>query len=158
MGLLDYPVLMAADILLYKADTVPVGYDQLPHLELTREIARTFNARYGNVYLNQFPSMELAMVNSSGQIELGTEKANSFLSNLGLSRESYSDASTALSSTGKTAIREGDVLQHFEYLEIPMLLRYRVVDRRVGLNLLGGLSTNFLVGSNVYFQENGNRE
>lgn len=49
MGLLDYPVLMAADILLYKADTVPVGYDQLPHLELTREIARTFNARYGNV-------------------------------------------------------------------------------------------------------------
>ncbi|MFA5134241.1 MAG: tryptophan--tRNA ligase [Patescibacteria group bacterium] len=51
VGLLEYPVLMAADILIYKADTVPVGLDQLPHLELTREIARSFNARYGNVLI-----------------------------------------------------------------------------------------------------------
>jgi len=50
MGLLDYPVLMAADILLYKADIVPVGLDQLPHLELTREIGRAFNKRYGNFF------------------------------------------------------------------------------------------------------------
>jgi len=50
VGLLDYPVLMAADILLYKATMVPVGYDQLPHLELTREIARAFNAQYGHVF------------------------------------------------------------------------------------------------------------
>lgn len=49
IGLLDYPVLMAADILLYKADIVPVGHDQLAHLELAREIARSFNARYGKV-------------------------------------------------------------------------------------------------------------
>jgi tryptophanyl-tRNA synthetase len=49
-GLLGYPVLMAADILLYKADTVPVGQDQLPHLELTREIARRFNYLYGEVF------------------------------------------------------------------------------------------------------------
>lgn len=49
VGLLDYPVLMAADILIYKADTVPVGLDQLPHLELAREIARSFNARYGKI-------------------------------------------------------------------------------------------------------------
>ncbi len=42
-GLLMYPVLMAADILLYKADTVPVGEDQVQHIELTREIARRFN-------------------------------------------------------------------------------------------------------------------
>jgi len=47
MGLLDYPVLMAADILLYNASLVPVGLDQLPHLELAREIARAFNTRYG---------------------------------------------------------------------------------------------------------------
>ena len=46
-GLLNYPVLQAADILLYKADRVPVGEDQLQHLELAREIARRFNARYG---------------------------------------------------------------------------------------------------------------
>ncbi len=45
-GFLGYPVLQAADILLYKAGTVPVGEDQLPHLELTREITRRFNSLY----------------------------------------------------------------------------------------------------------------
>lgn len=45
-GFLGYPVLQAADILLYKADCVPVGEDQLPHLELTREIGRRFNGLY----------------------------------------------------------------------------------------------------------------
>jgi tryptophanyl-tRNA synthetase len=48
-GLLGYPVLMAADILVYRADVVPVGRDQVPHLELTREIARRFNHLYGNI-------------------------------------------------------------------------------------------------------------
>ncbi len=45
-GFLGYPVLMAADILVYRADTVPVGEDQLPHLELSREIVRRFNYIY----------------------------------------------------------------------------------------------------------------
>ncbi|MFI5303725.1 MAG: tryptophan--tRNA ligase [Nitrospiria bacterium] len=45
-GFLGYPVLQAADILMYRADFVPVGIDQLPHLELTREIARRFNTLY----------------------------------------------------------------------------------------------------------------
>ena len=52
MGFLSYPVLMAADILIVNADIVPVGEDQLPHLELTREIARRFNNLYGN-YFNE---------------------------------------------------------------------------------------------------------
>jgi tryptophanyl-tRNA synthetase len=46
MALLNYPVLMAADILLYQADKVPVGLDQVPHLEVAREIARKMNQRY----------------------------------------------------------------------------------------------------------------
>ena len=50
MGLFDYPVLMAADILLYKTDVVPVGQDQRQHVELTRTIARKFNQRYGQVF------------------------------------------------------------------------------------------------------------
>ena len=50
VGLLNYPVLQAADILLYRADLVPVGEDQLQHLELAREIARRFNARFGTDY------------------------------------------------------------------------------------------------------------
>jgi tryptophanyl-tRNA synthetase len=49
-GFLGYPVLQAADILLYKADQVPVGEDQLPHIELTREIARRFNFLYKRIF------------------------------------------------------------------------------------------------------------
>ncbi|OHA47834.1 MAG: tryptophan--tRNA ligase [Candidatus Terrybacteria bacterium RIFCSPHIGHO2_01_FULL_48_17] len=49
-GLLLYPVLMAADILLYKTEGVPVGEDQVQHLELTRTIAKRFNSRFGNLF------------------------------------------------------------------------------------------------------------
>jgi tryptophanyl-tRNA synthetase len=49
-GLLTYPVLQAADIVIYKATTVPVGKDQAAHLELTREIVRAFNNRYGETF------------------------------------------------------------------------------------------------------------
>jgi tryptophanyl-tRNA synthetase len=49
-GHLGYPVLQAADILLYKGDAVPVGEDQVPHVEITRELARKFNNQYGEVF------------------------------------------------------------------------------------------------------------
>ena len=50
VGLLDYPVLQAADILIYKAGYVPVGEDQIQHVEFSREIARKFNARFGDTF------------------------------------------------------------------------------------------------------------
>jgi len=50
VGLFTYPVLMAADILLYEADQVPVGEDQRQHLELTRDLAARFNSRYGKTF------------------------------------------------------------------------------------------------------------
>ncbi len=50
-GLVGYPVLQAADITLYKADVVPIGDDQLPHLELTREIVRRFNNQFGETLI-----------------------------------------------------------------------------------------------------------
>ena len=56
-GLFTYPVLMAADILLYRADVVPVGKDQLQHLEITRDIAQRFNAIYGDVFTIPEPYM-----------------------------------------------------------------------------------------------------
>jgi tryptophanyl-tRNA synthetase len=62
-GFLGYPVLMAADIILYRATKVPVGHDQLPHLEITREITRRFNHLYGHVFpepaalLTEFPKV-----------------------------------------------------------------------------------------------------
>lgn len=49
-GFLGYPVLQAADIIMYKANAVPVGVDQVPHVEITREIARRFNFLYGEVF------------------------------------------------------------------------------------------------------------
>ena len=63
-GLVGYPVLMAADIILYKADTVPVGIDQAPHIEFTRECVRSFNYRFNTNILvepqmkaTQFPKI-----------------------------------------------------------------------------------------------------
>ncbi len=50
VGIFDYPVLMAADILLYDAEYIPVGEDQFQHLELTRRIAERFNHRYGDIF------------------------------------------------------------------------------------------------------------
>ena len=57
-GLVGYPVLMAADIILYKADTVPVGIDQAPHIEFTRECVRSFNYRFNTNVLIE-PQMKV---------------------------------------------------------------------------------------------------
>jgi tryptophanyl-tRNA synthetase len=54
-GFLGYPVLQTADIIMYKATRVPVGVDQVPHLELAREIVRKFNSHYGEVFPEPLP-------------------------------------------------------------------------------------------------------
>jgi tryptophanyl-tRNA synthetase len=85
-GFLGYPLLQAADILAYKAELVPVGQDQLPHIEMTREIARRFNHLYGAVFpepqslLTSFPNIPgtdgRKMSKSYGNtVELGMEGA-----------------------------------------------------------------------------------
>lgn len=56
-GHLGYPVLQAADILLYKGNAVPVGEDQVPHVEITRELARKFNNQYGQVFPEPEPKL-----------------------------------------------------------------------------------------------------
>jgi tryptophanyl-tRNA synthetase len=66
-GLLTYPILQAADIAIYKADRVPVGRDQAAHLELSREIVRAFNRRYGET----FPEMQA--VYTEAPVVLGTD-------------------------------------------------------------------------------------
>ncbi len=74
LGLYSYPVLMAADILLYKADLVPVGEDQKQHLELTRDIAGAFNRRFGKEYFNLPDPMIVSGVKRIMSLQDGTKK------------------------------------------------------------------------------------
>ncbi|MBI9072169.1 MAG: tryptophan--tRNA ligase [Melioribacteraceae bacterium] len=77
-GHLGYPVLQAADILLYKGDLVPVGEDQISHIEITREVARKFNAQYGGV----FPEPDYKLTNFARLIGLdGGAKMSKSLNN-----------------------------------------------------------------------------
>ncbi len=76
-GHLGYPVLQAADILLYKAHAVPVGEDQAPHVEMTREIARRFNGLYGEV----FPEPETLLTQFSRLPGLDNRKMSKSLNN-----------------------------------------------------------------------------
>ncbi len=77
-GLVGYPVLMTADIVLYKAELIPVGEDQLPHIELAREIARRFNNLFGNT----FPEPEAKLTSFPLVVGLdGKEKMSKQLGN-----------------------------------------------------------------------------
>jgi len=69
-GLLNYPVLQAADILLYKADLIPVGEDQVQHLELSREICRRWNTRFDPAYLAAIEAKTAATTPEGEQAEV----------------------------------------------------------------------------------------
>ncbi|MCK5557197.1 MAG: tryptophan--tRNA ligase [Candidatus Hydrogenedentes bacterium] len=85
-GLLAYPVLMAADILIYRAEVVPVGKDQLPHLELTREITRAFNRVYGET----FPEPQ-SLVNEETATVLGTDGVKKMSKSVGNTIEIFDE-------------------------------------------------------------------
>ncbi len=74
LGLYSYPVLMAADILLYRADLVPVGEDQKQHLELTRDIAGAFNRRFNQEYFKLPEPMIIGNVKRIMSLSDGTKK------------------------------------------------------------------------------------
>ena len=88
LALLNYPVLQAADIAIYKARYVPVGKDQAAHLELAREIVRSFNARYGET----FPEPEAVF--SDSPVVKGTDGANKMSKSLGNVIEIFADEET----------------------------------------------------------------
>ena len=87
-GLLTYPALMAADIILYKATVVPVGKDQAAHLELTREIVRAFNNRYGDT----FP--EPQAVHTEAPVVLGTDGVKKMSKSVGNTIDIFADEAT----------------------------------------------------------------
>ncbi|HBL24288.1 MAG TPA: tryptophan--tRNA ligase [Deltaproteobacteria bacterium] len=78
MGLMDYPVLQAADILLYKAGYVPVGEDQVQHIELCREVARKFNARFSPIFPEPEELLSLAprILGVDGQSKMSKSLGN----------------------------------------------------------------------------------
>jgi hypothetical protein len=94
--------------------------------------------------------------NSSGTIDIADNTSVYYITNYGqrnnhnMSSGSYDELSLQVNS--------GEVIQNFEYIEIPLVLRYRLIDRKIGFNFLGGLSTNLLVSSNTYYNEDGNKE
>ena len=79
VGIFTYPVLMAADILIYKAHIVPVGEDQVQHLELTRDIARRYNARFGELFPEPAPRLSRSprIMGLDGQAKMSKSKGNS---------------------------------------------------------------------------------
>lgn len=86
MGLMDYPVLMASDILLYQAALVPVGADQKQHLELTRDLAIRFNNRYGQTFtvpdgyiLKDSGARIMSLADPSKKMSKSDENANAFV-------------------------------------------------------------------------------
>ncbi len=107
VGLLDYPVLQAADILLYKGEVVPVGEDQIQHIELTREIARRFNSRYGET----FPECEAYLTETprimglDGESKMSKSK-NNHIGLLEGEKELWAKISTA--KTDPARIRRND--------------------------------------------------
>ncbi|MBN1808282.1 MAG: tryptophan--tRNA ligase [Planctomycetes bacterium] len=104
---LGYPVLQAADICLYKADTVPVGDDQLPHLELTREIVRRFHNLYG---VQVFPEPEARLTRTPRLLGLDRRKMSKSYGNfIALSEEAVSLNKKVLGMvTDETRIRKSD--------------------------------------------------
>lgn len=86
MGLMDYPVLMAADILLYQTELVPVGADQKQHLELSRDLAIRFNNRYGEVfkvpdgYIPKTASRVMSLAEPDRKMSKSDANLNAFIS------------------------------------------------------------------------------
>ena len=84
LGLFSYPVLMAADILLYQADLVPVGADQKQHLELARDLAHRFNTNYSETF-----KMPEPFIKSSGSRIMSLQEPNSKMSKSDLNTNNY---------------------------------------------------------------------
>jgi len=98
-GHLGYPVLQAADILLYKGEVVPVGEDQVPHVEITREIARRFNAQYGKVFPEPEPKLTTfaRLPGLDGNMKMSKSAGNTIL---------LSDSPEEIAKRMKTAVTD----------------------------------------------------
>lgn len=106
-GLLNYPTLMAADILLYKPDIVPVGEEQLQHLELTRTLARKFNARFSDTfkepraYLKKGGARIMGLDDPNKKMSKSAPSPNNFIELLDTEAEIRRKIQIAVTDSGK---------------------------------------------------------
>lgn len=122
MALLYYPILMAADILVYKAGLVPVGIDQEPHLEIAREIARKMNSEYGTTFPEpkRFATKGEYIPSLSGEGKMSKSVEGSFINltdNLELITKKLANAPTD-SGKGEKVPTEGGVSALLKFVEL----------------------------------------
>jgi tryptophanyl-tRNA synthetase len=123
MGLLFYPVLMAADIMLYKGELIPVGIDQEPHLEVTREIVRKFNSMFGETFPEpqRFATTGGYVPSLTGSGKMSKTVEGSFITlgdTLETIRERLAKAPTDSGIEGGDIPTEGGVANLFKLLRI----------------------------------------
>ena len=122
LGLLYYPILMAADILIYKAKMIPVGKDQLPHIELTREVARRFNRMFAQVFpqpqAHLMPGASVPSLTGEGKMSKTKPKGCIFLTDdLGTIRAKLAKVPTD-TGKGKKVPQEGGVAALLKLVEL----------------------------------------
>lgn len=111
MGLMDYPVLMASDILLYQADLVPVGADQKQHLELTRDIAMRFNSRYSptfvvpDAYISKTGARIMSLQDATCKMSKSDENENAYVA--------MSDSADDIRRKFKRAVTDSDTVVRY---------------------------------------------
>ena len=123
MGLLYYPVEMAADILLYKGELVPVGIDQEPHIEVTREIARKFNSMFGETFPEpkRFATPGQYVPSLTGQGKMSKSVEGSYITlgdDLDAIKSHIAKAPTDSGQSGGDIPKEGGVANLFSLLRL----------------------------------------
>ena len=123
MGLLYYPIEMAADIMLYKAEMVPVGIDQEPHIEVTREIARKFNSMFGETFPEpkRFSTVGQYVPSLAGKGKMSKSVEGSYITlsdDLETIKEHVAKAPTDSGEFGGDIPKEGGVANLFSLLKL----------------------------------------
>lgn len=115
VGLLDYPVLMAADILVYKSNLVPVGEDQIPHIDLANEVAKKFNSMFGQTFEPIKPRL------SEGARIMSLQDASKKMSKTGDEGIALSDSPDEVRSKIKRAVTDSGKEIYFNEEEKPAI-------------------------------------
>jgi hypothetical protein len=154
-GIISYAGGVNVQYALLKRLSVQSG---LYYSSMGMKVGNAYYARVdnGSSFMDETASLQASINNSTGIIE--TQKDLDYAVGANTVPQAGWEVSSQNLRANALNATEGEILQQFEYLELPLILRYRVIDRRLGFHLLGGLSSNFLVGNSAYYQEGENKE